>query len=205
MSHVLPGRSGRRDPASSVAPVASGYEHSMRPWLAPPSAPWQRVFIPKHVLGNLAAEEEGDAPPDVHRMLVPLHRRERLSLQLACIRGQLLAEPALAVRLDLGRRRRLEVLAERLHLLSRDREVDGALGDRRDLLGRDVARLAERARRDREAVEDVPGVVARDLVDLADLAPVGGVDLPAGTDQEPGDGIGHAANPDRETPGGLEP
>src|ERR671924_651733 len=31
----------------------------------------------------------------------------------------------------------------------------------------------------------ISGVVARDLVDLADLAPVGGVCLPAGTDHEP--------------------
>src|SRR5213596_3337525 len=34
MSHGLPGRAGRRDPASSVAPVASGYERSLHPWLA---------------------------------------------------------------------------------------------------------------------------------------------------------------------------
>ena len=34
MSHVLPGRAARREPASSVAPVASGYERSLRPWLA---------------------------------------------------------------------------------------------------------------------------------------------------------------------------
>jgi hypothetical protein len=50
MSHVPPGRAGRREPASSVAPVASGYERSLRPWLAPPIAPGQRVFIPKRVL-----------------------------------------------------------------------------------------------------------------------------------------------------------
>ena len=34
MTAGLPGRAGGRDPASSVAPVASGYEHSLRPCLA---------------------------------------------------------------------------------------------------------------------------------------------------------------------------
>ena len=34
MSHGLPGRAGRREPASSVASVAWGYERSLRPWLA---------------------------------------------------------------------------------------------------------------------------------------------------------------------------
>src|SRR2546423_11550682 len=29
-----PGRAGGREPVSSVAPVASGYERSLRPWLA---------------------------------------------------------------------------------------------------------------------------------------------------------------------------
>src|SRR5205823_4326050 len=32
--HGLLGRAGRHDPASSVAPVASGYARSLRPWLA---------------------------------------------------------------------------------------------------------------------------------------------------------------------------
>ena len=69
------------------------------------------------------------------------------------------------------------------------READDALGDLADLLGRDVARLPERARRDREAVEDVALVVPCDLVDLADLDVVGGDDLPPGADEEPGDRI----------------
>src|SRR5919201_2792162 len=34
MTNVLPGRAGRHDPAFSVAPVASGYDRSLRPWLA---------------------------------------------------------------------------------------------------------------------------------------------------------------------------
>src|ERR671931_1044606 len=34
MTHGLPGRAGRRETASSVAPVASGYERSLRPCLA---------------------------------------------------------------------------------------------------------------------------------------------------------------------------
>src|SRR5256885_2694495 len=34
MKHAPPGRAGRPDPASSVAPVASGYERSLRPCLA---------------------------------------------------------------------------------------------------------------------------------------------------------------------------
>jgi ribosomal protein S18 acetylase RimI-like enzyme len=34
MTHGLLGCAGRRDPASSVAPEASGYERSLRPWLA---------------------------------------------------------------------------------------------------------------------------------------------------------------------------
>src|SRR2546423_9507989 len=34
MTAGLPGRAGGRDPASSVAPVASGYERSLRPCLA---------------------------------------------------------------------------------------------------------------------------------------------------------------------------
>src|SRR5262249_8543055 len=41
-------------------------------------------------------------------------------------------------------------------------------------------------------IEDVVGFVAGDLVHLADLAPVRGVDLPTGTDHEPRDGVGHA-------------
>src|SRR5439155_15257902 len=90
-------------------------------------------------LRGLAAEEEGDPSPDVHRMLVPLDRRERLSLQLARLGGQRLADAALAVGLDVGRRRRLEVLLELVDLLRRQREPDGALGDGRHLPGPAVA------------------------------------------------------------------
>ena len=73
-----------------------------------------------------------------------------------------------------------------------EREVHDAVGDLADLLGRNVARLPERARRDGEAVEDVLGVVAGDLVDLARPRPVGGEHLPARLDHQPGDGVGHS-------------
>src|SRR5438874_13805306 len=49
----------------------------------------------------------------------------------------------------------LAIHAERFDLLRRDREAYGPLGDLDDLLCREVARLAECARRQRQAVEDV--------------------------------------------------
>ena len=120
-----------------------------------------------------------------------LDRGEDLALELAHLRADGRARAALAVGLDLGGRRRLEVLAEALDLRARQRQVHDALRDPAHLLGRHVARLPERAGGDREPVEDVGVVVAGHLVDLADLAAVGGDDLPAGPDQEPGDGVGH--------------
>src|SRR2546430_9920259 len=57
---------------------------------------------------------------------------------------------AFAIRLDLGRRRRFEVLAQLLDLLARERQVNDPLRDLCDLLGRHVARLAESVRCDRK-------------------------------------------------------
>src|SRR5205085_1187473 len=98
--------------------------------------------------GEAAAEEEGDPPPDVHRMLVPLDRREDIAFELADVCCERLTCAALAVGLDLRARRRLEVLPELLDLVARQRQVDDAVGDLPDLLGAHVARLPERARRD---------------------------------------------------------
>src|SRR5207244_12227257 len=105
-------------------------------------------------------DEEVDPPPEVHRVLVPLDRCECFSLELACLGGYCVSNTGLAVGLDLGAGRWFEVLAKRLGLLWRDRETHGPLGDRSDLPGRDVAWLAERARCDRQSVEDVLGIVA---------------------------------------------
>src|SRR5262249_29392029 len=85
-----------------------------------------------------------------------------------------------------------EELARRLDLVAREGEVDAPLGDGCDPLRWDVLRPAESARRNGEAVEDVLVVVARDLVDLADLRAIGSVDLPAGPDQQPRNGVAHA-------------
>ena len=60
--------------------------------------------------------------------------------------------------------------------------------------------FASAERRDRKAVEDVRVVVAGDLVDRADLGAVGGVDLPAGPDHQPGDGVAHAGDLARTRP-----
>ena len=89
----------------------------------------------------------------------------------------------------------VEFLAELLDPGTPQRQVYDAVGDPADLLGRNVARLAERLRRDRQPVEDVRSVVAGDLVDLADLGAVGGEHLPAGPDQQPRDGVGHVRSP----------
>src|SRR2546421_7735544 len=64
-------------------------------------------------------EEEGEATPEVHRMLVPLDRGEGIALDLADVGRERLAEPAFAVRLDLERRRGLQVLGELLDLFAR--------------------------------------------------------------------------------------
>src|SRR6266705_81972 len=107
----------------------------------------------------------------------------------------------MVVRLDLRTRRRLEKLARALDLLAREREIDVPFGDRRDLLRRNVLRLGEGRRRDREAVEDVRIVVPGDLVDPADLRAVDGVDLPAGPDHQPGNGLVHGPDLARTRPG----
>src|SRR5919109_1744985 len=102
MSHGLPGRAGRREPASSVAPVASGYERSLRPWLAAPSATGQRVFIPKRVLqrrarggglelrGLARAEERGDGGGEDVLVRVVLAREVDRAVQLE---DEVLARP----------------------------------------------------------------------------------------------------------------
>src|SRR5919197_1419775 len=106
------------------------------------------------------------------------------------------SRPARLLGEDLGRRRRLLELVEALDLFARQGELDAALGDRADLLRRDVARPAEQPGRDREPVEDVVARVADDLVHGADLLSVGVDDPPTGLDHEPGDGIvAHTARP----------
>ena len=69
--------------------------------------------------------------------------------------------------------------------------MNDPLRDLCDLLGRHVARLAKSVRCDRKPIEDVLCVVARDLVDLADLVTIDREQLPAGPDQEPRNRIGH--------------
>ena len=54
-----------------------------------------------------------------------------------------------------------------------------------------VARLAEQAGRHREAVEDVGVLVAKGLLDGAELGVVAAEHLPAALDEEPGDRVGH--------------
>src|SRR5262245_21646610 len=44
-SLVYPHHPGRHDAASSVVPVSAGYEHSLRPCLAPPGAPQRRSVV----------------------------------------------------------------------------------------------------------------------------------------------------------------
>ena len=117
--------------------------------------------------------------------------REHLAFDLAHVGSQRLAETALAVRLDLRARRRLEILAEPLDLLLSQRQPHSPFRDPRHLLRGHVARLSERARRYRQPIEDVSGVVACHLVDLAHLAAISGKHLPAGPDHQPGNGIAH--------------
>src|SRR5207248_9137131 len=105
--------------------------------------------------------------------------------------GERLARAAVAVGLYACTRRRLPVFVEVFDLLPRQREAHRALRDLGDLLRWDVARLAEHAGGDREAVEDVCAAVTRHLVDLPDLASVGRYDFPAGFDDHPGDRLSH--------------
>jgi len=59
------------------------------------------------------------------------------------------------------------------------------------LLGRHIARLSERSRRDHQPIKDVLGVIPGNLVDLADLAAISGNHLPASPDQQPRNRISH--------------
>jgi hypothetical protein len=93
------------------------------------------------LLASEAPKEEGDAAPDVHRVLMTLGWREHLPFELAYVGGERLAETTLAVRLDLRARRWLEILAQLHDLLARQREPHHALADPRDLLRRHIARL----------------------------------------------------------------
>src|SRR5439155_7601470 len=79
---------------------------------------------------------EGDPPPDVHRMLAPLDRREDLAFELSGLCRERLTRAALAVGLDLRARRRLEVLPELVDLSTGQRQVHDAVGDLSHLLGR---------------------------------------------------------------------
>ena len=73
-----------------------------------------------HLAGK-APEEERDAAPNVHRVLVTLNWRKHLPFDLAYVGSERLAQTALAVRLDLGARGRLHVLAQLRHLRLADR------------------------------------------------------------------------------------
>src|SRR6266508_1624417 len=143
------------------------------------------------LLASEAPKEEGDAAPDVHRVLMTLGWREHLPFELAYVGSQRLADPTLAVRLDLRARRWLEILAQLHDLLARQREPHHTLADPRDLLRRHIARLTERTRRDRQPVKDVLGVVPCNIVDLANLAAISGNHLPASPDHQPRNRISH--------------
>src|SRR6266516_738261 len=117
--------------------------------------------------------------------------REYLRFELAYVGSQRLAETTFAVRLDLGARRRLQILVQLHDLLARQRQPHHALADPRDLLRRHIARLSERSRRDRQPIKDVLGVVPSNLVDLADLAAISGNYLPASPDHQPRNRISH--------------
>src|SRR5207244_3868223 len=81
MTLVSPRRAGRPAAASSVAPVASGYERSLRPCSEPPIAPRRRSLIPNRtlslepVLGEQERVEvdvcvaDPELPADVHDAL----------------------------------------------------------------------------------------------------------------------------------------
>src|SRR6266508_1209608 len=113
------------------------------------------------LLASEAPKEEGDAAPDVHRVLMTLGWREHLPFELAYVGGERLAETTLAVRLDLRARRWLEILAQLYDLLARQREPHHALADPRDLLRRHIARLHDRTQSDRPALNDVHGAPPR--------------------------------------------
>src|SRR5579862_70689 len=141
-------------------------------------------------LAALAFEQQREPPEETGRLLV-FDRKEHLALGRVDVRTD--ARAGLVVSLDDPARRRLEVLAECGELLGGQCQRDPlVVGDLADALGRDVDRLAERGRRDRQAVEDVLLFVAHNLVDGADLGAVGGVHLPTGTDHEPGNRVSHA-------------
>src|SRR5205085_7443922 len=78
---------------------------------------------------------------------------------------------------------------QRLDGLVIDGQVDPAFGYLPHLLGRDVARLAQHADRDREPVEDVVGRVAGDLLDVPDDLALAVEHCPAGLDHVPGDRV----------------
>src|SRR6058998_3642392 len=98
-----------------------------------------------------------------------LNWRKHLPFELADVGSQRLAETALAVRLDLRARRRLEILAQLRDLLSRQRQTHRPFIDPRDLLRRYIARPSERTRCDRQPIKDVLGVIPCNLVDLTHL------------------------------------
>src|SRR5438067_2212406 len=88
-----------------------------------------------------AREPERDAPQQRHGMRLDVARSHALlrALQQRC-----------AVAADRLRRGRLVELAEPVDLVLRQRELDAALDDLRDLLGGNVAGLRQRAGRNRE-------------------------------------------------------
>ena len=112
-------------------------------------------------------------------MLVPLGRCEHLPLDLANVAPHRLAEATLTLGLDLLARGWLQVFVQLLDLGAGKSQTHRAFGDPRDLCREDVARLPEGGGRHRQAVEDVLGVVAGDFVDVPDLFPVGGDDIPS--------------------------
>src|SRR3954465_8892509 len=90
-----------------------------------------------------------------------------------------------AIRKDLGARRRLLEFTEMLNLILGELQLHVLLGDHRYLLGGDVARPAEQARRNGKAVEDVVARIPHDLVHGADFFTLAVDDLPARLDDEP--------------------
>ena len=70
-------------------------------------------------------------------------------------------------------------------------QANASLDDLADLLGRDVLRMGEHARGDRQAVEDVFARVPGHLLDAPDLGAVGCLDAPARLDEQPRDGRRH--------------
>src|SRR5262245_33823082 len=115
--------------------------------------------------------------------------------------------PVHALRQDPLLHGRLDVRAQTLDLVAREREMHFALEDRGDALGRHVALAAEDPAVDVEAVEDVGVVVAGDLVHRSDRLALGVDHLPAVLDHRPGDRIGHGyvARPPRYQTGPCVP